>query len=61
LRWENPTVRYWSAVTDVFESQIHLAKVQSWFVRVTEYNYFMVITVHEFNFRLVINEKSHKW
>jgi hypothetical protein len=45
LRWENPTVRYWSAVTDVFELQIHLAKVQSWFVRVTGYSYFMVITV----------------
>jgi len=25
---KNPTVRYFSAVTDVFELQIHLAKVQ---------------------------------
>ena len=61
MRWENPTVRYWSAVTDVSELQIYLAKVQSWFVRVTECSYFMVITVHEFDFRIVIKEKSQKW
>jgi hypothetical protein len=35
--------------------------VQSWFVRVTEHRYFMVITEPEFDFRFAINEKSNKW